>query len=268
MPYWRGKRVGWRRYGKRVVAQGARQVRKRYVRRSGIPKYAQLAKDVKYIKNSLNTERKEFTIQIKDSMSANQPDVNTASFNFGIARPTKTNPVIYRLALPERGVAYNQRVGNQIKITHMTCKLQLERVNKQAYQASIQYKCFIVFAKSGDEDLLNIQDLFDTDANGNYTPMCFSNNNKYKNFYRPRLLSKQGKIIEQIPQNAGGQSHYRYLNMQQKLNVRTVWRDSHDTDVNQMRPYIVFMSDDNSANDTDTDRLDVTGQIKISYVDN
>lgn len=120
--------------------------------------------------------------------------------------------------------------------------------------------------------------------------MCRTNGQEFKKFYRPKMLSKSGKIIEQVNGNNQGACHYRYVNLSQKMSTKVMFDNAeYKTFVDQepsdqtnnvddfpcveaMRPYICFLSDDNSggANNTtnDQDTLDFTGNIRISYVDN
>ena len=289
MPY---RKPFYRRARKFVRKQVAGRLKKRYIRKNGNFRVAKLASDVAYLKSSLNTERKHIDFQITNQVVANQlePNAGSRSLRAGVARPTRTTPVIYRLVLPERGVAYNQRIGNQLKITNIHCKFQIERLNRQNYQNSCHWKFFIFFVKAGDEFTPTIDQLFEQDVNGNYTPMCRTNSQEFKKFYRPRMLSKSGKIVEQVNGNNQGQCHYKYINMSQRMNTRVMFDnaeyrtfvDQEASDqtnnvddfpcVENMRPYICFLSDDNSggANNatTDTDAIDFTGSIRISYVDN
>lgn len=281
---------------KKVARYARRQVvgrlRKRYVRGNGNFKVNKLISDVSYLKSSLNTERKHIDFHITNLLSANalEPNAGSRSIRAGVARPTRNSPVIYRLALPERGVAYNQRIGNQIKITNIHAKFQIERLNKQNYQTSCHWKFFLFFVKAGDEYSPTIDQLFEQDVNGNYTPMCRTNGQEFKKFYRPKMLTKSGKIIEQVNGNNQGACHYKYCTISQKMSTKVMFDNAeYKTYVDQepsdqtnnvddfpcveaMRPYICFLSDDNSggSNNTtaDQDTLDFTGNIRISYVDN
>lgn len=280
------------RVKKYVRRQVMRPLKKRYTRKSGNLKYGQIVSDLNYIKSSLNTERKHIDFQITNLLPSNQLEANlgTRSLRAGVARPTRNTPVIYRIVLPERGVAYNQRIGNQIKITNIHAKFQIERLNRQNYQTSCHWKMFMFFVKAGDEFSPSIDQLFEQDVNGNYTPMCRTNSQEFRKFYRPKMLTKTGKIVEQVNGNNQGACHYKYVNISQKMNVKVQFEnatystfvDQEPSDQNNnvddfpcvdvMRPYICFLSDDNSGgtNNTtnDTDAIDFTGSIRISYVDN
>tara|TARA_Y100000401_G_C8315625_1_gene222227 strand:+ start:1117 stop:1707 length:591 start_codon:yes stop_codon:yes gene_type:complete len=186
---------------------------------------------------------------------------------YGPARPTRTHPVIYPLNLPVRGTAYNQRVGNQIKFTYASIRFQVEKKNTQNMQSTLSWKAFLVWKKDGDTNL-TMPDLFQTDANGAYTPMCYTNHETFKQFYRPKYLTKHGKFIDETGGNNHGFFAYNYPRMSQKLSVQTKFELGSDSVCTQMRPYLVFMSDDNQVHPTDTDHVDFTGTVRLSYVDN
>lgn len=288
-----GRKPFYRRARKFVRKQVMGRVKKRYVRKNGNFRVTKLINDVQYLKSSLNTERKHIDFHITNLLPHNalEASAGSRSIRAGAATPTRTTPVIYRLALPTRGTAYNQRIGNQIKITNIHAKFQIERLNKQNYQTTCHWKFFIFFVKAGDEFNPTIDHLFEKDVNNNYTPMCRTNAQEFKKFYRPKMLTKSGKIVEQVAGNANGATHYKYVNLSQKMGTRVTFDNAEyntfqdvDPDTDQtnnpdqfpcvagMRPYICFLSDDNSSsvnpsfNDLDT--LDFTGNIRISYVDN
>lgn len=266
MAYWRKQAIKGRRFLRRNVVQKGRR---RYVNNRGNVKLGKVMRDVMYIKNSLNTERKHLELDIKDSLGAGQVqrDPLGHAIAYGPARPNRNAAVIYELTLPSRGTAYNQRVGNQIKITHISARLQVERTNAQNYQATCTWKAFIFFVKDGDNAYPTATDIVELDCNGKYTPMCYANNQTYKQFIRPKMLTKAGLIKDPANTSSAGNTTFHYPKMNQALNIPVKFENNDDYACTQNRPFIMFLSDDNSVH-TDTDHLDFTGKIRISYVDN
>jgi hypothetical protein len=257
-----------RKFVRRNVVQKAK---KRYTNNRGNVRLGKVIQDVKYIKSALNTERKHIEITMNSNLPAGAIDTDplgNLTGMYGAARPTRTHPCIYPLPLPIRGLAYNQRVGNQVKFTYLSARIQVEHSNLENLQNTCTWKCFIVWKKDGETNLVT-NDLLKPDANGAYTPMCYTNHEKFKQFYRPKYLTKTGRFTDQYA--ASGQTpqqSYHYPRMAQKLSVQSKFELGSDSVCTQMRPYIVFMSDDNQVHPNDNDHIDFTGTIRLSYVDN
>lgn len=267
MAYWKKQATKARKFVRRNVIQKARR---RYTNSKGNVRLGKVIRDVQYIKSALNTERKHLEIQINENLPISaigtDPNGNLTGM-FGPARPTRQHVVLYPLPLPVRGTAYNERVGNQVKFTYCSVRLQVEKRNQANYQSSLCWKAFIIWKKDGDTNMLP-NDILVPDANGNYTPMCYTNHEKFKQFYRPKYLSKSGKFIDETGGNQNGFTCFQYPRMSQKLSIQTKFELGSDDVCTQMRPYICFMSDDNQVHPTDTDHIDFTGTIRLSYVDN
>lgn len=257
---------------KKVARYARRQVvgrfKKRYIRNNGNFKVNKLVSDVMYLKNSLNTERKNYDIDLSTSLGVNavQNGVNADPVKYGPVAPDRQTPKVLPLALPYRGVEYNQRVGNQLKITNISIRLQIERQNRLNNYASVAYRVFLMFKKSGDDSPVSPADLYEQDANGNYTPMCYRNPQEFKTFYSPKLLACRGLIRDNLAGNSSTQKELFYKNMQQKLNVTVKFQNGVDAVCTAMRPYLVILTDDQS--NSDNEKTHFTGKVRISYVDN
>lgn len=258
----------YRKARKFIRRQAMRPIKKRYVRKSGNLRYGQIMSDISYLKSSLNTERKHLDIDFTSSLGVNgvQNGVNADPVRYGPVAPDKSNPKVLPLALPYRGVEYNQRVGNQLKITHISIRLQIERQNKLNNYASVSYRVFLMFKKSGDDSPISPDDIYEQDANGNFTPMCYRNPQEFKTFYSPKLLACRGLIRDNLAGNNSTQKELFYKNMSQKMNVTVKFKNGLDAVCTAMRPFLVLCTDDNSA--TDTEKTHFTGKVRISYVDN
>ena len=148
------------------------QAKKRYIRPGATAGTAQLAKDILFLKSQLNVEHKHLDFKFGSNQSTS------------IQYPNKTTPIIIPLPVPSRGTTYNSRIGNQIKITHMSTKLMFDFGNNQDLVSSVTATAKILFAKSG-VDVPTISDLYDLDANGHYSPMSMVNTQQYQKYYWP-----------------------------------------------------------------------------------
>lgn len=269
-----------RKYKKAVTSA----LKKRYVKKkSGNYKYSKIAKDLAMVKRQLNVEHKHLDFKFGSGQTT------TAQY------PTKTTPIIIPLPVPTRGTAYNQRVGNQIRVVHMTTKLEFLFGNNTDLIQRSSARAQIIFAKSGD-DIPDITKLYDTDANGHYTPMSFCNTQEYKKYCWIKSLdhkksytqptnrypasSQTGYVVD--PKSSPGSdinvasTDYTpvslnmapfYSNKSAKVSIRMFFKNLDDETVEQMKPYLVLRSDViDSA--TDYDPIAVTGIIRMTYVDN
>ena len=154
---------------KKFYKKAKKYAKKRYTTKSGGVKLKQVARDVAKIQRSLNVEHKHLDYRFGSATSDGQ-------------RPTKNTPIIIPLPTPAKGTAYNQRIGNQIRIVHMTSKLEFTFQNNTDLISRTTAKAQILFAKSAD-DIPDITKLYELDPNGHYTPLSMANTqewNKYK----------------------------------------------------------------------------------------
>jgi len=256
--------------------------KKRYTTRTGGVRITQLAKDVNNIKRALNVEHKHF------------------DFKFGSGQtiparlPTNNEPIFQECPLPARGTSFNNRIGNQIKITHITSKLEFTFKNTSDLISRTSASVRLLWAKNGDV-VPAIADLYELDSNGHYTRNSFVNTQSWNKFVWIKKLNtfkSHRDLVNRYPlSNGGGQtrnptsdvanisvnhvasvplnlSKY-YLNKQAEVSIKVKFQNDSDTVVEQMRPYLLFISDvieDSSA--TDHDPVSITGTIRFTYVDN
>ncbi len=273
-----------RKYIKKATKKAVGFAKKRYTTRTGGARVAKLAKDLYAVKRALNVEHKHYDFQFGSGKAL------TAQY------PLKNTPIIIPLPLPVRGVAYNQRVGNQIKITHITSKLQFVFSNNQDLTQRTTAVAQIIFAKSAD-DIPTIDELYLPDANGHITPMSFTNVQEYKKFLWLKGLKSQKSYTQptnRFPESNrnmdvdvdanGGTSNVLvstptsnhlghapfYLNKQATTNIRVMFVNGSETDIAQMKPYLILRSDviDGNGGLESYDPIGITGQIRFTYVDN
>jgi len=247
----------YRKYIRKVAKKGVNVARKRYTTRGGGARVARIAKDLYAVKRALNVEHKHYDFQFGSGKALTSQ------------APTKQTPIIIPLPLPVRGVGFNNRVGNQIKITHITSKLQFVFNNNTDLIQRTTAVAQIIFAKSAD-DVPTMDELYLPDANGHITPMSFSNVQEYKKFLWLKGLKSQKSYTQptnryQASSSAGttsdptgsgptqqvaapAQSSLNhatfFLNKQATTNIRVFFQNGSETDVAQMKPYLVLRSDE------------------------
>lgn len=267
---------------KRIRHRAKKFVKKRYTKKkSGTLKIGAIARDLAMVKRSLNVEHKHLDFKFGSGQGT------TTQF------PTKTTPIIIPLPVPARGTAYNERVGNQIRIVHMTSKIQFLFENNTDLIQRTTGIVQIIFAKSAD-DVPAIAKLYDTDANGHYTPMSMTNTQEYKKYvWLNKHMHKKSYIqptnrfpasnnsANVLDPGAGGINNISvdetavtalnkasfFSNKMGKTSIRVYFANGSDTEVEQMKPYLLLRSDVIEST-TDYDPIGISGIIRMSYVDN
>lgn len=265
---------------KKYAKKARKFVKKRYVKKGAARGLLQLSKDVATIQRSLNVEHKHLDFKFGSSQTV------------PLQYPNKQTPIILALPVPSRGTSFNQRVGNQIRIVHMTTKMQFVFQNNSDLIQRTSVRAQVLFAKSGD-DVPTIDQLYELDANGHYTPMSMANTqewNKYKwiksldhkkSYVQPtnRYPASRGDGNTQDPANASASINVQdpatvalnnaqfYSNKSTKLSIRVSFQNGSDTEVTQYKPYLLLRSDVIDAA-TDYDPIAVSGIIRMTYVDN
>jgi len=234
------------------------------------------------VKRKLNVEHKHIDFMFGASGTAQA----TAQ------QPTKDQPVIMPLNMPTKGLNYNNRVGNQLKITHITSKLEFIFENNTDLIQRSNVRAQILFAKNAS-DIPTIDELYELDANGHYTPMSMSNTQEYNKFLwikshdhskgytqptnRYQASSSAGTTSD--PTGSGPTQNVT-APASQKLNVAQFYSNKKSTesirvmfknlseDVEMMKPYLVLRSDVVEAQPRDYDPITVSGIIRMTYVDN
>lgn len=269
------------KYAKQAYRKGRKFVKKRYTDKKGKPNVAKLASDVYKIQRALNVEHKHIDYKFGSSGSI------TAQ------RPTKNTPVIFALNTPIKGTAYDQRIGNQIRVIHMTSKLEFTFHNNSDLVQRQTCRARIIFAKDAD-DVPVIANLLDADANGHYTPMSFTNTQEYKKYVwmnKLTMLQSYTQPSNRYPPSAsngltaspgyGDTNNIDvtspasqelnianfYQRKETKCSVRMMFQNNSDN-VEQMKPYVVLTSDVIEHAGTDYDEVVVSGIIRMTYVDN
>lgn len=268
-----------RKYVKKVARKGARLAKKRYVTRTGGYRVNRMAKDIMSIKRQLNVEHKHFDYKFGSGQTVSAQT------------PNNNGPIFLALTLPSRGTAYNQRVGNQIRITHITSKIEMLFKNNQDLFSRTTASVRLLFAKSGD-DVPTIGDLYELDSNGHYSRNSFVNTQTWKKYTWIKSLNSFKSHTDLVnrypPTNIGGdykddfgtnytamtvasqplnQSRY-YINKQTKSSIRVNFQNGSDTVVEQMKPYLLLIADSPASGGNVYDPVSISGTIRFTYVDN
>lgn len=257
-----------RKFFKKSAKKAVRFAKKRYSTRTGGVRVAQLARDVMKIKRSLNVEHKhiDFKFGSGQPVSAQTPNNNT--------------PIVLPLPVPARGTAFNNRVGNQIRVVHITSKIQFQFSNNNDLINRTSASVRLLFSKSGD-DVPTIADLYELDSNGHYTRNSFTNTQNWKKYTWIKPLNSFKSHTDNMPRNdeqltdnnrlVPKNPNYHlakyYVNKQTKTSVKMMFENGSDTIVSMMKPYILIMSDTVDAS-IDYDPVSITGTIRMTYVDN
>lgn len=273
-----------RKYAKKQFAKGKRFAKKRYTTGTGGFRVKRLAKDLAMVKRKLNVEHKHIDYMFGSSNTANAV----------AQRPTKATPIILPLDTPIKGLNFNNRVGNQIKITHITSKLEFIFTNNNDLIQRTNVRAQILFAKNAS-DVPTIEELYELDANGHYTPMSMTNTQEYGKFLwlkshdhrkgytqptnrfplsndtartaDPRPNQTPDNIQVDFPATKSLNEAPFYSNKKSQESIRISFKNL-SNEVEQYKPYLVLRSDVIDASPYDYDPVTVTGIIRMTYVDN
>lgn len=271
----------YKKYAKKGFRNLKKVAKKRYAPKGKLS-IVRVAQDVARIQRSLNVEHKHIDFAFGATTNNGQ-------------RPTKDAPVILAIPTPARGTSYNQRVGNQIRIVHMTAKLEFVFQNNTDLVSRTTCKAQILFAKNSD-DVPQIDQLYDLDPNGHYTTLSMANTQEWNKFrwIKPlNTLMKNTNYTNRYPAsgpngatpNPAVSLHApdymdvkdpatqplnivaKYSNKQTKCSVKMMFKNNSD-EVEQMKPYLLLRSDVIDADPLFYDPVVVSGTIRMTYVDN
>lgn len=272
--------MAFKKFARKAVRKTTRFAKKRYTTRTGGARVQKLASDLYKVKRMLNVEHKHIDFKFGSGQT------------LATQYPTNTTPIIFALPMPVRGTSYNNRVGNQLRIVHITTKLKFLFKNNNDLTQRTNVRAQLIFAKNAS-DVPDITQLYELDANGHYTPMSMVNTQEYNKFmWLKHFDHKKGytQPTNRFPlSGAGGATATPvggatmdvftpvsqslneapfYSNKMGKTSIKVMFTNNSD-DVAQMQPYVLLRSDviDNGAN-PDYDPIGVSGIIRLTYVDN
>ncbi len=246
-----------------------RGIRNRYVQRVNKKKafnIGAIVKDVRFLKSQLNAEHKH----IDTTFGSNG--------TYTAQAPVHDTPIIIPLSLPDHGTKNFNRIGNQIVITHITCKYRYKFGNLSDYVDKSTMRARIVFAKDASSVPV-ITNLLKADPNGNYTPASFTNEQEYKKYIwlksldckkshtNNRRYAYNGETINPQVMPRGLAYYYPY----KKWNGRIKTEFTTGTDTNQCtvnKPYLVLTCDVPTTAGNPYDNIEFSGTVRLTYIDN
>lgn len=266
-------------------------LRKRYIRKGKKGKksfkYSKLARDVAYLRRSLNTERK-----------FSETDI--------IASPTVTTPTLDRIATPDvQGTSSVQRTGAKVRCTHLSMKGRFTYTNYGDKQSNATAIMYVIWLKNGefqtDFEANFANYMLNQDLNNQFSPLCRFNKTKYSSWiatYKHKITMADLVPLNQVA--AGLQSspdvginslttlakalqtkHY-YFECNKKINVPIEWNNvlslTGDTDeISRMVPYVFCITDSpgqstpsgsDQPNSILNDKVSYNVNVRLTYVDN
>lgn len=241
--------------------------------------------DVGNIKRSLNVEHKHYDFMIG------------SQFPIKEQKPMDIIPIVLPISLPTRGTSYNNRIGNQIKVTHITSKFEFEFQNNNDLENSRTASVQLLWAKDAS-NVPTIEELYEQDANGKYTPLSMANTQEWNKFKWEKGHShyvKNVQLTNRYPgSNSAGaldnpnsaastaqinaydnatqnlQKVIEYSSKQTMADLRVSFENNTEN-VTLMKPYLLFRSNCTSTSSATVDRRDpvnISGIVRITYVDN
>lgn len=133
----------------------------------------------------------------------------------------------------------------------------------------------------------SIDQLYDPDANGHYTPMSFVNTQEYKKYIWMKSLSAQKGYTQPtnryapyvatnaisiqddavVPSQLTLNHADFFINKQSKTDIRVLFKNGTDLPATN-RPYLLITSDVIDGTPYDYDPVQVSCTIRMTYVDN
>lgn len=272
----------YKKYIRKTARKGLNLAKKRYTTRTGGARVSRIARDVMKIKRSLNVEHKHLDYHIGSTGAIVSQ------------QPTKQTPIVIGLNTPIRGTGYSDRIGNQIRVVHMTAKYQFTFHNNTDLVQRQNVRARIIFAKNAS-DVPVIANLLAPDSNGHYTDQSFINTQEYKKYLWLKSLDTRHGYTQPTNRYPGSDTNAYtqipagpvtqvstlvttpastalnianfFKRAETKTSVRMMFENGTDN-VEMMKPYLILTSDVIEASPVDYDFISVSASIRMTYVDN
>jgi len=225
-------------------------------------------KDITFLKSQLNAEHKH----IDTTFGTGGPVTYVTQF------PYRDAPIIQPLSLPSHGLYNNNRVGNQVVFTNITCKYGILFANTTDRRSRSTIRARIIWAKSAD-DVPLIANLLMADPNDEYTEMSYVNEQEYRKYIWTKSLDVTQSHQEQTRYNGSSSSVGSPLapNQYSRYYPRASWKGRIRTEFETgtstctvNKPYILLTS--NAYKDPletyAEDPISFQGTIRLTYIDN
>lgn len=240
--------------------KAARKFGRGYVNKKGDFRIKKLAKQIKFIKSSLNSERKHLSIMFGTASSA----------LVGRQVVTRSAPVVQKLTSLSslaQGTSGSTRIGDNIKITSISYKgsMMLDNLNNKSQTT---YAVWYLIQMKDADNTLTIGEIFETDQNDQIGPNSYYKESTYSQY---NILAKHDfKMRQYLPSTSSSSAANRvteyfdnHIIFDEDRRVMLKW-DGSTLETNEL--YVVCVTD--SLLDSDTDKLQFDLSMKINYVDN
>lgn len=252
--------MAYKKYAKKQWSKAKSAARSRYTTSTGRGiRVNKIVKDIAYIKRSLNVEHKQVLTRFGPYQST-----------YGPQSPVQIAPITNTfLALPGQGLSNSERVGNNIVVTHISAKFEVLLSSNVAGLNKQPYKVFLIFVKAGvNYDLagtsIPIDDLFDKDFNGSYTQSSYRNKDCYPNFIELKGCSTTANPKFTVGDGTNSNMLQRFTwNTSCRIPIRFETGNSGAV-AQTNKPLLVMMSDVDGS----TQKTTISGDIKLTYIDN
>lgn len=266
-----------RRFARKGARYAKRQFNRRYKSKAGGFRVARLARDMRYVKSQLNVEHKYI-------------DNDIQTFHASSTGFSNQYPYIERLTMPRAGTANNERVGNEIKVSHISYRLDCDAsVFQDSTIDKVSIKVSLLCAWNPDDVVDNDTASAGGNANNttaevmlvptivgseNYPPYAYTNKPNYKKYVRLHSEIKSLSQLLQIKPDDVGITHSKnvHLNGSFKCNFKPQFEiGSSNLDV--LQPFIMIQTD-SPGNSLSTGGVSsepqwkVVGKVRMTYIDN
>lgn len=247
-------------YVKKQFGRAKKAIYKRYHTKSGNLNMAQMGKDIMWLKNAINSEKKQKTFNVIDTIRAH----NSSNGHY-----------VYALQGPAQSLKEDGRVGNQYKLTSI--EVQMDFKNGPLATATDNTVHVFFFQILGDQlsgtegqggTIANR--LFDDNNSGLIRANSFRNQESFKQI---RILNYQKVYFKNSGDDTGAGTGARqeskyFLNLKKGNPYQHFEKDQpSSTDINKNKIYMLVIS--NIGNNTTTNYgVNVDLSYRVNYVDN
>lgn len=180
----------------------AKELRRRYVSKRGVPKLKTVVRDVLALKRVINSEKKHFGPQV-----FTDPISTTNIFNVGLTNGAGEGMQLINIT-PQinKGTDRNNRIGNSVRVCSGCVHMNLAGMSAQSNNTTILIEFYRVnntlYGMTPTPAVLG-SDLFSQDPiTSRYSSNCSRNPNYFRRFTRLR------QVVVKTPQDNAGSSNF------------------------------------------------------------
>lgn len=248
-------------YVKKQYGRAKTAIYKRYHTKTGNLNLAQMGKDIMWLKGAINSEKKQKTFAVTDTIKAH--DSGNGHYVYAIAGPAQS--------LKEDG-----RVGNQYKLTSIECQLD---VLNGPNQVNVDNTIHIFFFQIIGDQLSGTEGqggtianrLFDDNLQGRIKANSFRNQESYKqcrilNYKKVYFKNSSSEMTGTNGSNARKEMKF-FLNLKNGTPYQHFEKDNASTTATDKNKIYMLVISDLGSSTTDYGAL-VNLAYRVNYVDN